>query len=248
MALFKSSNPTLALDTFDKKQAGVGQAAMTLQGTVNKSAILLVLVFGTAMYSWNLVLTATNTSLLLPVAYGGGIAGLVIALILTFKQEWAPFLAPLYAICKGLFLGVISASYNAMFPGIAIQALMLTMSIFSVLLLIYKFKIIQATENFKLIVSSATIGIMLCYLVTFVLSFFGVQVPMIHSSGMIGIGFSLFVVAIASLNLVMDFDFIERGAENNAPKYMEWYGAFGLIVTIIWMYVEILRLLSKLRD
>ncbi|NLD94838.1 MAG: Bax inhibitor-1/YccA family protein, partial [Fibrobacter sp.] len=160
----------------------------------------------------------------------------------------APVLAPVYAILEGLALGGLSAFMESVYPGIAIEALSLTFAIFLSLLLIYKFKIIRATENFKLIVASATAGVALYYVVSLVAGLFHVNLPLIHSSSAFGIGFSLFVVILAAANLVVDFDFIERGAENRVPKFMEWYGAFGLLVTLVWLYVEILRLLAKLRS
>jgi uncharacterized YccA/Bax inhibitor family protein len=158
------------------------------------------------------------------------------------------FTAPIYALLEGLFLGGISAIFEAQYPGIVIQAVSLTFGTLFCLLLAYRSGIIKVTENFKLGVAAATGGIALIYLATLVLGLFGVRMPFIHESGLIGIGFSLFVVVIAALNLVLDFDFIESGAKSGAPKYMEWYAAFGLMVTLIWLYIEILRLLAKLRS
>jgi uncharacterized YccA/Bax inhibitor family protein len=172
----------------------------------------------------------------------------VVALVTIFKKEWAGITAPLYALLEGLAIGGISAVFEAQFPGIVIQAVALTFGTCLALLLAYKSRLIRATENFKLGVVAATGGIALFYLITFILSFFGVRVSIFYSSGWMGIGFSLFVCVIAALNLVLDFDFIEQGAAQGAPKYMEWYGAFGLMVTLIWLYLEILRLLAKLRS
>jgi len=165
-----------------------------------------------------------------------------------FKQEWAPVTAPLYALVKGLALGAISAMYNHMFEGIVLQAVMLTFGTLFAMLFAYRSGLVKATENFKMGVVAATGGIMLVYLATIVLGLFGINIPMIHESGLIGIGFSLFVVVIAALNLVLDFDLIETGVERGAPRYMEWYGAFALMVTLVWLYVEFLRLLSKLQS
>ena len=178
---------------------------------------------------------------------GGAIGGFILALVTIFKKQWSPITAPLYALVEGFFLGAISAVYNAQFQGIVLQAIMLTFGIMFALLFAYRSGLIKATENFKLGVTAATGGIALIYIATLVLRLFGIQVPFIHDSGLIGIGFSLVVVVIASLNLVLDFDFIESGVEAGAPKYMEWYGAFGLMVTLVWLYLELLRLLSKLR-
>ena len=182
----------------------------------------------------------------MPWTLGGAVGGFVAALITCFKKSWSPVTAPLYAALEGLFLGGISALYNQRFHSLPLQAVILTLCTLCALLLAYRSGLIRATENFKLGLFAATGGIALVYLVGFVMSFFGKSIPYIHDSGMIGIGFSAVVVVIAALNLVMDFDFIERGAENGAPKYMEWYAAFGLMVTLVWLYLEILRLLSKL--
>jgi len=183
-----------------------------------------------------------------PIMIGGAIGGFVVALVTIFKKTWAPFTVPVYALLEGLFLGGISRFFEDRFPGIASQAIILTLGILGALLLAYKSKLIKPTENFKLGIAAATGGIFLIYMVNIIMGFFGSGIPMIHESGMIGIGFSVFVVIIASLNLVLDFDFIEQGVEQGAPKYMEWYGAFGLLVTLIWLYLEILRLLAKLKS
>lgn len=249
MALFKSGNPALSSDKFEQ----VGNAAqgrgdtMTLKGTVDKTAILLLVLIIPALYTWNVFTETPDFSALKPYFYTGLAGGLVIALIMTFKASLAPVLAPVYAFLQGLFLGGISAFMNNIFPGIVLQAIILTVGICALLLVIYKLEIIKATENFKLIVTSATGVLALYYIASFGLSFVGIQLPLIHENSMWGIIFSLFVVVIAAMNLVVDFDFIEKGAKNGAPKYMEWYGAFGLMVTIIWLYIELLRLLSKIR-
>jgi uncharacterized YccA/Bax inhibitor family protein len=172
----------------------------------------------------------------------------VVGLITVFKKEWSPVTAPLYCVLEGLFLGIISAIFEQMFPGIVLQAVLLTFGTLATLLLAYQSGLIKATENFKLGVTAATGGIMMIYLINFAMSFFGSGIPYIHESGTFGILFSLFVVVIAALNLVLDFDFIENGVEQKAPKYMEWYAAFGLLVTLIWLYLEILRLLAKMRS
>ncbi len=170
------------------------------------------------------------------------------ALATSLKPTWAPITAPLYALIEGFFLGSISAVYEARFNGIVFQAVLLTFGTLFALLFAYRSGMIKATENFKLGVVAATGGIALVYLATIVLGLFGVRIPFIHDSGLIGIGFSLFVVVVAALNLVLDFDFIESGVEHGAPKHMEWYGAFGLMVTLVWLYIEFLRLLSKLQS
>ena len=244
----RSGNPTLRNSTF-KNEGATADQVMTLQGTVNKTGILLVLVVIGATYTWNLFFQDGNPAAVMPIAIGGAIGGLVFALITMFKKEWAGVTAPVYAVLEGLFLGGISAIFEAQFPGIVIQATGLTLGTLASLLLLYKLGIIKPTENFRLMVVSATMGIGVLYLISFVMNMFGSGgIGFIHSNGLFGIGFSLFVVAIAALNLVLDFDFIEQGSEQGAPKYMEWFGAFALMVTLIWLYLEMLRLLAKLRS
>lgn len=222
---------------------------MTSQGVVIKTAILLLLVILAAGFSWKVAAKAGfNAASYTPWMWGGAIVGFVLALVTVFKQAWAPITAPLYAAAEGLFLGGISAAMEQAFPGIVIQATLLTFGTLASMLVLYQSGIIQVTDTFKMIVVSATGGIAVAYLITIVLSFFGVQVPFIYGNGVFGIVFSLFVIGIAALNFVLDFDFIEKGARAGAPKYMEWYGAFALMVTLVWLYIEFLRLLSKLRE
>ena len=213
---------------------------------MNKSAVLLLLVLLSSVWTWRLYYTAAGS--LGVWIFGGAIGGFIVAMITVFKKQWAAMTAPLYALLEGLVLGGISSMLEGSYPGIVIQAVGLTFGTLFGLLFAYKSGMIKATENFKLGVVSATGGIAVVYMVTMLLGFFGIRMPYIHESGMIGIGFSLFVVIIAALNLVLDFDFIESVAAQGAPKYMEWYGAFGLMVTLIWLYIEILRLLSKMRE
>ncbi|GGD39160.1 Bax inhibitor-1/YccA family protein [Pseudoxanthomonas indica] len=250
----RSGNPVLKESTFLDLGSGSvvtrDAGAMTLNGTVNKTGILLLLCVMTATYSWNAALAADGT--LAPggaiFLWGGLIVGFILAMVTAFKPAWSPVTAPMYALAEGLFLGGISAMFNARFPGIVMQAVLLTFGTLFALLMAYRSGWIKATENFKLGVAAATGGIALIYLATIVLGFFNINIPYIHESGLIGIGFSLFVVVIAALNLVLDFDFIESGVEQGAPKYMEWYGAFGLMVTLVWLYLEFLRLLAKLQS
>lgn len=242
----RSGNPALSLDTF-RGLPGTRGNTMTLSGTVNKTLVMLLLVIAGAFFTWNQALVQTNNSLLPILMIGGAIGGLVVAMVTIFKKEWSPVTAPIYAVLEGLFLGGISALLNQAYPGIVIQAVGLTFGVALSLLLVYRSGLIKVTDNFRLGIAAATGGIFLVYLVSFVMSFFGMRIPFIHESGMIGIGFSLFVVVIAALNLVLDFDFIEHGAASGAPKFMEWYGAFGLMVTLIWLYIEILHLLAKLQ-
>ena len=235
----RSGNPVFG-DKFNQSQGFVGSERMTLDGTVNKTGVLLGLCFIGAIISWNI----PNPLLM----FGGALVGFGLAMYTSFVPRNAGITAPIYAFLKGLFLGGISLVLEMQYPGIAIQAVGLTFGTLASLLFFYKSGLIKPTENYRLMIFSATFGIMILYLVNFVMSFFGTGIGFIHSNGIFGIGFSLFVVGVAALNLVLDFDFIEQGAENSLPKYMEWYGAFSLMVTLIWLYLEILRLLAKLRS
>jgi uncharacterized YccA/Bax inhibitor family protein len=257
--MMRTANPALNKNTFaNLRYAGYADQTqqMTLQGTVNKTLIMLALLLISASFTWRMFFSALSAGnpaagaqAVMPWMIGGVIGGLVVALITIFKKTASPITAPIYALLEGLFLGALSSLMEARFPGIVIQAVALTFGTLFVLLFLYKSRIINPTENFKLGVVAATGGIFLVYLVTFILRLFGVgYISFIHGNGTIGILFSLFVVVIAALNLVLDFDFIETGCQQGAPKYMEWYGAFGLMVTLVWLYVEILRLLAKLQS
>jgi len=258
MSLFKSGNPTLSENRFrDTVLDDVVniENAMTVKGTLNKFGFLFLMTLGAAWYSWREAAEGGNAW---PLVLTGVFGGLVVALIITFKKEWSPFLAPLYALLEGLFVGAVSAyfeyaaeskygGYSGGYSGIVFQAVGLTFCVVASMYLLYKFKVIRVTERFKSIVLIATIGLAIFYLATWILSMFDFAPPsFLFQGSLLGIGFSIFVVALAALNLVLDFDMIEKGAEIGAPKYMEWYGAFGLLVTIVWLYIEILRLLSKL--
>jgi uncharacterized YccA/Bax inhibitor family protein len=249
----RSGNPALNQNTFldvstGQLVSGAGAHTMTLNGTVNKTGIMLLMLVATAAYTWSLF-TPENPGAVMPWMLGGLIGGLIFAVITIFKKTWAPVTAPIYAALEGLFIGGFSAWFELRFPGIVMQAVMLTMGVLASLLLAYKTGLIKATENFKLGVVAATGGIFILYLVNFGMRLFGFEgMGFIHESSWMGIAFSGFVVVIAALNLVLDFDFIESGVEAGAPKYMEWYGAFGLVVTLVWLYLEILRLLSKLQS
>jgi len=243
----RTSNPALNAKTFERFGSGVaaGSEPMTIEGTVNRTAFLLLLLVATATWTWS------QTAAGVPVGgylVGGILGGLVAAIVTIAKPAWAPVSAPIYALLEGLALGAISAYFQARFPGIVIQAVGLTFGVLFALLVAYRSHLIPVTENFRLGVVAATGGIAIFYLVAFGLSFFNIRIPFLHEGSTVGILFSLFVVVIAALNLVLDFDFIEKGAEQGAPKLMEWYAAFGLIVTLVWLYLEILRLLSKLRS
>jgi len=229
----RSGNPALNQKTFEGL-VNHNSEVMTINGTVNKTAMMLAIVVITALYTWSQAQSLDGMASALPLTIGGGIGGFIVA--------------PLYAGLEGLFLGGISAFYEAQYPGIVLQAVTLTFGTLGALLMAYRSGLIKVTENFRLGVVAATGGIAILYIINIVMGFFGHSIGFIHNSGWLGIGFSVVVVVVASLNLVLDFDFIEEGAKQGAPKYMEWYASFGLIVTLVWLYLEMLRLLSKLRD
>ncbi|MEO6583710.1 MAG: Bax inhibitor-1/YccA family protein [Ferruginibacter sp.] len=252
MAIFdKSGNPALSERRFSSTVLDgmmVHENAMTVRGTINKFGFLFLMVLGTSFYAWKEFAEGGNV---IPLMLTGAIGGLIVALVITFKKQWSPGLAPLYALLEGLFIGAVSAYFNFAFagkaPNLIINAVGLTFGVVIAMYLLYSFKIIKATEKFKSVVMAATVGIALFYVLVWVMRMFGFEsMPFLHEGSVMGIVFSLFVVTIAALNLILDFDMIEKGAEMGAPKYMEWYGAFGLLVTIVWLYLEILRLLSKL--
>ncbi len=242
--MFRTGNPALKADSFTTVVRERGVEAMTIEGTVNKTGLSLLILIAGAALQWNLVF---GEALFLPLVVAGLAGGFVVALVTVFKKEWAPVTTPLYAALEGLMLGGLSLAFNVRYPGIVINAVGLTLGTLAALLLAYRSGLIRPSENMKLGIVAATGGLALVYLVSMGLGFFGMSIPYIHDSGPIGIGFSLLVIVLAALNLVLDFDFIERGAEVGAPRYMEWYAAFGLLVTLVWLYLEILRLLAKLQ-
>jgi len=244
--LTRSNNPVL------KEKAFTGQMvtgdAMTIQGTVNKTGLLLLFVVVAAAWTWGLAHSETPEAAY-PWMLGGALGGFVVALITVFKSNWSPITAPIYALLEGLFLGGLSAVLDKTYHGIAVQAVSLTFAVTFVMLLAYKFGVIRATRGFKLGVIAATGGIALVYLANMVMTFlFHRPMSFLYSATPLGIGISVFIVIIAALNLILDFDMVENATRMGAPKYMEWYGAFGLMVTLVWLYLEILRLLSKVRQ
>jgi uncharacterized YccA/Bax inhibitor family protein len=243
----RSGNPAMNAGTFTGFGAGVGagSGAMTIGGTVNKTAMSLAILLITAGWVWN---RGPADPALGAFVMAGTIGGLITAMVTVFKQAWAPYTTPVYAALEGMVLGGVSVLFELRYPGIVGQAVLLTFGTLGALLMAYRSGVIRATDRFRLGVVAATGGIALAYFLSFILGFFGVALPLINSSGTFGILFSLFVVVVAALNLVLDFDFIERGVQRGAPKYMEWYGAFGLLVTLVWLYLEIVRLLSKLQE
>ena len=237
----RSGNPTLSEKTFQNLERSVsGEGAMTISGTINKTGILFLILLIGASISWY-----QPSQLFI---WGGAIGGFILAMVTVFKKEWSSVTAPLYAALEGLMLGGISVMYEGAYSGIVYNAVMLTLGTFAVMLLAYRSGWIEVTQRFRMGVVAATGGIALVYVASFILSFFGINLSLIHGNGLMGIGFSLIIVGVAALNLVLDFDMIERGAEAKAPKYFEWYTSFGLIVTLVWLYLEMLRLLSKLQN
>ena len=244
---YRSGNPSLNSRTFQNLERPSGghllrDDVMTIQGTVDKTGISLALLIFAGYFAY-----VPDGFMFMII---GGLGGFIVAIITIFKKTWAPITVPLYAVLEGLLLGSISYMYGQMYEGIVLNAIILTVSILVSLLLVYKSGYIKVTENFKLGVAAATGGIAIVYLFSIFGSFFGINISFLdpNNGSLMSIGASLFIVIIASLNLVMDFDFIEEGAKKGAPKYMEWFGAFGLLVTRVWLYLEILRLLSKLNS
>jgi uncharacterized YccA/Bax inhibitor family protein len=247
-----TSNPAFSQELFPGYEQVFGvprSTTMTVQGTVGKTFILVAVLMAAAVWSWNATAGQTLAPGLLLVSVLGGF---VVATITVFKPTVAPWTAPVYAALEGLFLGavsqVIELRYGAKVPGIAMQAVTLTCGVLTIMLFAYMTRIVRVTDTLRMGIVAATGALCLFYFVSILLSFFGVGIPLIFSATPLGIGFSLFVVGLAAFNLLLDFDFIDKAAQRGAPKYMEWYGAFGLMVTLVWLYLEILRLLMKLAD
>jgi uncharacterized YccA/Bax inhibitor family protein len=248
MPLFESGNPTLSQKIFNRSITQDEAGTMSVRGTINKFGFLLFMVLAGAAYTWYLYYNNQQQTMM-TLMWVGIIGGLISVIAISFKPTLAPYLSPAYGILEGLFLGAISAILNNAFrekyPGLVLQAVGLTFGVAIAMFLLYNFRIIKATERFKSVIFAATAGIAVFYLITLVLRLFHINIPFMYDSSMLGIGLSLFIVAIAALNLIIDFDMIEKGQDMGAPKFMEWYGAFGLLVTMVWLYVEILRLLSR---
>jgi uncharacterized YccA/Bax inhibitor family protein len=245
--MFRSSNPVLKESTFDGYAYITGQPAaakMTVSGTINKALILFAILVACAVTGG--FLTVTTPSLALPIIIVGALSGLVIAITLTFKRELAPTLAPVYAVAQGLAVGAISVFYEAMYRGIIIQAVAGTFGILGLMLVLYRTGVLRATPIFVKTVVFATLGIACMYLVSFVMMMFGGKMPLLHDATPVGIVISVVICIVAALNFILDFDLIEKGSEAGAPKYMEWYAGFGLLVTLVWLYLELLRLISKI--
>ncbi len=239
-----SGNPALSEKVFQRYASTYGGAeVMTVNGTMNKTFLMFLLLLASAAYVWDRFMTmGAGTGLMLT----GFIGGFIVAMVTVFKVQWSPYTAPLYAVFEGLALGGLSAYFEAMYPGIVMKAVALTFGVFFMMLFLYRSRIIRPTQRFTMGVVAATGGIALVYLVSWIAAMFGANVGFLYGNSTFSIGLSLFIVVIAALNLVLDFAFIEQVSAQGAPKYMEWYAAFGLMVTLVWLYIEILRLLSKL--
>lgn len=236
----KSGNPTLSEKTFQEvDQAIPADGVMTISGTINKTGILFLILLLGASVSWS----APSSGLI----FGGAIGGFIVAMVTVFKKEWSPITAPIYAALEGLFLGGISLMFEQAYNGIVYNAIFLTLGTFAAMLIAYRSGLIQVTRKFRMGVIAATGGIALVYFASIILSFFGINLSLIHGNGLMGIGFSLIIVGVAALNLVLDFDMIEKGVQARAPQYFEWYTSFGLMITLVWLYIEILRLLAKMQ-
>jgi uncharacterized YccA/Bax inhibitor family protein len=241
----RSSNPAMTDRIFDKAGTAVaGSGTMTINGTINKIGLMLLIVIAAGAYTWNMVMGA-DADRAGTLAIVGAIGGIIMALVTIFRPQSSAITAPIYAILEGLFLGAISAILNARYPGVAFQAVLLTIGTLFTMLFLYRSGRIRATPRFRRGVMMATGAVFFAYLMSWVMSLLGLPIGFMHSSGPLGILINLVIIVIAALNLIMDFDFIEKGSQMGAPKYMEWYGAFGLIVTLIWLYIEFLRLLSR---
>ena len=251
MNLSKTSNPVFKERVFHRDYASASEV-MTVNGTVNKTALMLLLVIASAVFTWNKFFEAVGTgsqaamSAVMPWVIVGGIGGFITVLVTVFRPQSSGISAPVYAVFEGLLLGGISAIFESMYSGIVMRAVALTLAVFATMLFFYRSGIIKVTKKFMLGVFAATAGIALVYFISFIAGFFGANLGFLYGNSNFSIGFSLVVVGIAALNLVLDFSFIERASASGAPKYMEWYGAFGLMVTLVWLYLEILRLLAKL--
>ncbi len=246
----RSANPVLQNDIFDSRgYASATTDTMTIHGVVLKTLLLILLATLSAGWTWvKFMKSGGNPDSVTGLTITGAFGGFILAILTAYKPTWASITSVFYALFEGLFIGGISAMFESQFHGIAIQAASLTFATLIAMLMAYQSGLVRATESFKMGVFAATGGIAVVYIGSILLSFFGVQIPYIFGNGWVGIGFSLFVVLIAAFNLVIDFDFIEQGQARRAPKYLEWYGAFALMVTLVWLYVECLRLLAKLRN
>lgn len=247
----KSSNPILKEKAFAKQSAFSSTGTMTINGTIEKTGLLILILLVAASYTWGIFFNSGDAENAIGTMggwlIGGALGGFVVAIALTFMPKYAAFLAPIYAILEGVFLGAISAIFESMYPGIVMNAVLGTFSTFLIMLFAYRTGLIKVTDKLRSIIVSATGAIAIMYFLSWIMGMFGMHMSFLHDSSMMSIGISLFVIVVAAFNLLLDFDFIERGSKAGAAKYMEWYGAFGLLVTLVWLYIEFLRLLSKIQ-
>ncbi|WP_295155425.1 Bax inhibitor-1/YccA family protein [uncultured Brachyspira sp.] len=241
------ANPVLQEKAFDYELRNENEGTMTLNGAINKSIMLTLILMLSAMVSVFFVL-AKRPDMLYPAALVSSIGAFVLALIMTFKKELAKVFSILYAILEGVAIGAVSYIFNAVYEGIVVQAVFLTFLDLFIMLILYRFRIIRVTDKLRSVITVSTLCIGIVYLINFIMSFFGMRVPFLYGSSPLSIGISIVIVLIASFNLLLDFDFMEKGEEYNMPKYFEWYAAFGLLVTLVWLYLEILKLLAKVRN
>lgn len=245
MALFNmknSGNPFLKESVMQKSSIPYdlsGEQSMTVKGAIDKSLILFGIMMVTTLISYSLPSTLF--------LWVGAIGGLIAVIVASFKQTLSPFLAPIYALLEGLFVGTISAMYAAAFDGIIFHAVTLTISMLLLMLIIYRLELVKVTDKFRAGVFMATGAVFLVYMLSWVLGFFGINLPYLHEGGIMGIGISVVIIGIAAMNLLLDFDMFEKGEQYGAPRYMEWFAAMGLLITLVWLYIEFLRLLSKLQ-
>ena len=239
----QTQNPVLTEKAFNQEVATLAGEKMTLSGVIKKSVLLLAIVVIFGIFGWNFAHHPYGIIAL----FASIITGLILALIIIWKKHTAPVLAPVYAVVEGCALGIISRIFESQYEGIVVQAVLVTMSIFMGMLFAYKFKLIRVTQRFVKVIIFATAGIAIYYLLNLAFMFFGGNLPLINSNSIYGILFTLFVAGVAALNLILDFDFIEQSIERGVAKYMEWYASFGLLVTLVWLYIEVLRLISKIR-
>jgi uncharacterized YccA/Bax inhibitor family protein len=248
----KSSNPILQDRAFRKETAFTSNKVMTVNGTIEKTGILIFILIIAAAYTWKMFYNsgdpATAMSSMGAWMMGGAIGGFAVAIAMVFMKKYAGFLAPIYAVLEGLFLGALSAFFESMYPGIVMNAVLGTFATFLFMLVAFRSGIIKVTDKLRSMVFAATGAVAIMYLLSWILGMFGVNVSMMHDNSLLSIGISVVVIVIAAFNLLLDFDFIEKGSAMGAPKYMEWFSAFGILVTLVWLYLEILKLLAKLQS
>ena len=242
----RSSNPAFRNGVLSRAGTATDEGVMSLGGTIGKTFVLVALTIASALYTWSQVAARPSEVGFLMMI--GLIGGLIVAMVTIFMPRMAPITSPIYAVLEGMALGGISMLYNTQYKGLPVQAVMLTFTVFLVMLTLYRFRVIRATERFRSVVLAAGMGLLLFYVVNLVMSFFGTGLPLINSASPMGIGFSALACTIAAFFLILDFDLVEEGIAKGAPKHMEWYAGFSLLLTLVWLYLEMLRLLGKLRE